>query len=70
MTVSDNLIRDEGLRNFYKNLGNFFSKAGKKLTTNILRTPGRVFEIGIKLNLQLSLKVQKQFSTIPSVIYF
>ena len=46
MTVSDNTIKAEGLGSFFKNLGKFSAKAGKKLATNALKNPGRFLEIG------------------------
>ena len=44
--VSDNTIQAEGLGDFFKNLGKVSSKAAKKLATNALKNPARLFEIG------------------------
>ena len=60
MIVSDNTIKAEGLGSFFKNLGKIFSKAGKKLATNVLKNPGRALEIGANIATAAATKSLKQ----------
>ena len=60
MIVSYNVIQAEGLGDFFKNLGKFSARAGKKLATNILKNPGRALEIGANVATVRQPKVQKQ----------
>ena len=46
MIVSDNVIKAEGLGDFFKKLGKISSKAAKKLASNALKNPSSFLEIG------------------------
>ena len=71
MTVSDNTIKAEGLSSFFKNLGKLSAKAGKKLTTNILKNPGRALEIGANVATAAASRNPKNvISTLLEVINF
>ena len=71
MIVSDNTIKAEGLGRFFKNLGKISSKAGKKLATNVLKSPGRALEIGANIATAAATKSPKAaLSTLPEVINF
>ena len=45
MIVSDNVIKAEGLGDFFKNLGKTSVKVGKKLAKNVLKNPSRALDI-------------------------
>ena len=71
MTVSDNTIKAEGLSNFYKNLGNISSKAGKKLAKNVLSNPGRALDLTANIATAAATKSPKAaLSTLPEAINF
>ena len=71
MTVSDNTIKAERLSSFFKDLGKTSAKAGKKLTTNILKNPGRALEIGANVvTAAASGNLKAPLSTLPEVINF
>ena len=71
MIVSDNTIKAEGLGSFFKNLGKIYSKAGKKLATNVLKNPSRALEIGANVATAAATKTPKAaLSTLPEVINF
>ena len=71
MTVSDNTIKPEGLGSFFKNLGKFSAKAGKKLATNALKTPATFLEIGANVATRAASRNSKAVSTtLPEVINF
>ena len=71
MIVSDNVIQAEGLGDFFKNLGKFFSKAAKKLAKNALKNPGRFLEIGANVATAAATKSPRAaLSTLPEVINF
>ena len=71
MTVSDNAITAEGLGSFFKNLGKFSAKAGKKLATNALKNPARFLEIGANVATAAASRNPKTgSSTLPEVINF
>ena len=44
MIVSGNTIQADGLGSFFKNVGRFSAKAGRKQATNALKKPGRALE--------------------------
>ena len=46
MTVSDSTMKAGGLPSFFEKLGKISAKAGKKLTTNVIKTPARALGIG------------------------
>ena len=69
--VSDNTIKAEGLGSFFKNLGKISAKAGKKLATNVLKSPGRALEITSNIATAAASKSPKAaLSTLPEVINF
>ena len=71
MTVSDNIIKAEGLVSFFKNLGKISAKAGKKLATNVLKNPARALEIGANVATAAASRNPKAaLSTVPEVIKF
>ena len=71
MTVSDNTIKAEGLSSFFKNLGKISSKAGKKLSKNVLSNPGRALDLTAKKATAAATKSPKAaLSTLPEVINF
>ena len=71
MIISDDTIKAEGLGNFFKNLGKFSAKAGKKLATNVFENPGRALEIGANIATAAATKSPKAaLSTLPQVINF
>ena len=47
--VSDNTIAAEGLSKCSKMSGRISGKARKRLATNVMKNPGRAFEIGSKI---------------------
>ena len=71
MIVSDNTIQEEGLGDFFKNLGKFSAKAGKKLAKNVLNNPGRALKLTAKIATATATKSPKAaLSTLPEVINF
>ena len=44
MTVSDNTTQAENLGSLFKNLVRSSAKGGKKIATNVLKSPGRALE--------------------------
>ena len=71
MTVSDNIIKAEGLSSFFKNFGKISSKAGKKLAKNVLSNHGRVLDLTAKIATATATKSPKEaLSTLPEVIIF
>ena len=71
MIVSDNTIQAEGLGDFFKNMGKFFAKAGKKLAKNVLSNPGRALDLTAKIATAAATKSPKAaLSTLPEVINF
>ena len=66
MTVPDNTIKAEKLGSFLKNLGRVSAKAGRKLTTNVLRNPGGALETTSNLATASATKNQK--AALPSVL--
>ena len=71
MIVSDNTIQAEGLGSFFKNLGRISAKAGKKITSNVLKNPGRALEITSNIATAAATKNPKAaFSSLPEVNIF
>ena len=71
MIVSDKVIQAEGLGDFFKNLGKISSKAGKKLTKNVLSNPGRALDLTAKIATTAASRNSKQaLSTLPELITF
>ena len=71
MTVSDNTIKPEGLGRFFKNLGKISAKAGRKLATNVLKSPARFLESGANVaTVTASGNPKAASSTSPEVVNF
>ena len=71
MTVSDNTIKAEGLSGFLKTLGKISAKTGKKLASNVLKTPARALEIGANVATAAASRNPKAaLSSLPQVINF
>ena len=71
LTVNDITIQAEGLSSFFKNLGNYSAKAGKKLATIVLKNPGKPLEITSNIATAAATKRPKAaLSTLPEVIIF
>ena len=71
MIVSDNTKKAEGLGVFFKNLGKFSAKAGKKLAKNVISNPGRALDLTAKIATAAATKSSKAaLSTSPEVINF
>ena len=71
MAGSDKTIQAEGLDDFFKNLGKFSAKAGKKLATNVLNNPGRALDItAIIATAAASRNPKGALSTLPEVNNF
>ena len=69
MIVSDNTIQAEGLGDFFKNLGKFTAKAGKKLAKNVISNPGRALNLPARIATAAATKSPKAaLSTLPEVI--
>ena len=49
MIVSDNMIKDKSLCDFFKNLGESSVKVGKKIAKNVLKNPGRALDIAANI---------------------
>ena len=60
MTMSDNTIEVEGLGSFFKKLGRFSAKAGKKLATILIENPAELWKLLKTLLPQPQLEFQKQ----------
>ena len=71
LSVSDNTIKPEALGRFFKNLGKFSPKAGKKLATSVLKNLRRALEIGANVaTAAASRRPKEALSTLPEVINF
>ena len=71
MIVSDNVIKAEGLGDFFKKLGKVSSKAAKKLASNALKNPSRFLEISANVATAAATKNPKAtLSALPEVINF
>ena len=71
MIVSYNVIQAKGLGDFFKNLGNISTKAGKKLAKNVISNPGRALDLTAKIATAAATKSTKAaLSTLPEVINF
>ena len=60
MTVSDNIIKAEGLGDFFRNLGKVSSKAAKKLATNALKIQLNSLKLEQTLLPQQQVEILKQ----------
>ena len=71
MIVSDNMIKGEGLGDFFKKLGKVSSKAAKELASNALKNPSRFLEIGANVaSAAVSKNPKAALSAVPEVIKF
>ena len=71
MIVSDNVIKAEGLGDFFKKLGKVSSKAAKNLASNALKNPSRFLEIGANIaTAAVSKNPKAVLSALPEVINF
>ena len=71
MTVSNNIIKTEGLGSFFEILGEISAKAGKKLATNALKNPARFLEVGANVATAAASRIPKAaLSTLTEVIIF
>ena len=71
MIVSDNVIQSEGLRDFFKHLGNKGLNVSKKMAINVLSNPGRALDLTAKKATAAASKNSKQaLSTLPELITF
>ena len=71
MTVSDNIIKAEGLGDFFKNLGKKGLKVSKKMAKNVSSNPGRALDLTTKIDTAAASRNSKQaLSTLPELITF
>ena len=71
MVVSDNVIRAEGLGNFFKTLGKNRLNLSKKWQKNALSNPGRALDLTAIIATVANSKNSKQsLSTLPELITF
>ena len=69
--VSDNVIKAEGLGDFFKKLGKVSSKDAKKLASNALKNPSRFLEIVANVaTAAVSKNPKGALSALPEVINF
>ena len=69
MIVSDETMPVETLGSFFKKLGRISAKAGKKLTTIVLKNPGRTLEItSINTTAATTKNSKAALSSLPEVI--
>ena len=70
-SVSDIVIKSDGLSNFFENLGKISAKAGEKLPTNVLNNPGTALEFTSNIAVAAATKSPKAaLSSLPEVINF
>ena len=71
MIVSDNVIKAEGLSDFFKNLGKKGLNVSKKMAKNVLSDPGRALDLTAKIATAAASRNSKQaLSTLPELITF
>ena len=71
MIVSDNVIKAEGLSDFFKNLGKKGLNVSKKMAKNVLSNPGRALDLTAKIATAAASRNSKQaLSTLPELITF
>ena len=71
MTVSDDTIKEEGLGNFFKNLGRKGLNVSKEMAKNVLSNPGKALDLTAKLATAAASRNSKQaLSTLPELITF
>ena len=71
MIVSDNVIKAEGLSDFFKNFGKKGLNLSKKMAKNVLSNPGRALDLTAKIATAAASRNSKQaLSTLPELITF
>ena len=71
MIVSDNIIKAEGLGDFFKNLGKKGLNISKKMAKNVLTNPGRALDLTARIATAAASKNSTQaLSTFPELITF
>ena len=71
MTVSDKIIKAEGLGSFSKSLGKISAKTGEKLAKNVIGNPVRALDLTAKIATAAATKSPKAaLSTLLEVINF
>ena len=71
MIVRDNTKQAERLGSFFKNFGRISAEAGKKTATNVLKNPGRAWEITWNIaNAAANKSPKAALSSLPEVINF
>ena len=71
MTVNDNILKSEGLCDFFKNLGKKGLNVSKRMAKNVLGSTGRALDKTAKLATEAVSKTSKQaLSTLPELITF
>ena len=71
MIVSDNVIKAEGLGNFFKNIGKKGFNVSKKMAKNVLSNPVRALDLTAKIATAAASRISKQaLSTLPKLITF
>ena len=71
MIVSDNVIKAEGLSDFFKNLGKKGLNVSKKMAKNVLSNPGRALDLTAKIATAAASRNSKQaLSILPELITF
>ena len=67
MTVSNSIIKAEGLGFFFKNLGKNGLNVSKKMAKNVLSNPGRALDLTAKIATAAASRNSKQaLSTLPA----
>ena len=71
MTVSDNFIRAESFRYFFKNLGEKGSNVSKKMAQNVLANPSQALDITANIATAAASRNPKNvMKTLPEIKYF
>ena len=71
MTVNDNTIQAEGLRDFFRNLGKKGLHVSKKTEENVIQNQGGALDITAKIATAAVSKTSKQaLSTLPDLLTF
>ena len=71
MIVSDNVIRAEGLSDFFKNLGKKGLNVSKKIAKNVLKNPSRALDFTANTATAAASRNPKNvMSTLPQLITF
>ena len=65
LTVSDNTIPTKSLGDFFRNLGKKGLSVSKRMAKNIIRNPGRAFEIGANVGTAFASRSPKMTLSSP-----